>query len=281
MDVKQILGQIADSVAHEELVFPTTTEMALNVQRAIDDPNSSVEKLAKLVQAEPLLAAKVVAIANSVVYNRSGREITDIKSAVSLLGFKTLRSLATSIVVRQMESMVQTAEHRKMAIRIWEHTAHVAALANIIARRVTHLDPDMAFFAGIVHEVGGFFLISRASAFPGLLEGEEGSLEGWDDGAEAVIGRAVLQRLGVPEIVQQAIEGMWDGYLTMPPRTLADTLLLADLLAPLESPLSRLAGKAEQDTNARIEVVFDAETLSSILAESAADVESLIGALNA
>jgi len=242
IETKQALASIAAGIAEGELVFPTTAELALNVQRTIDDPDCSVDTLAKLVQSEPLLAARVVSMANSTIYNRSGRAITDAKSAISRLGFKTLRSLATSVVVRQMQGLAQTAEHRTLALQLWQHTAHVAALANVIARRVTHVDPDMAFFAGIVHEVGGFLLISRAGPFPGLLEGEAGSLEGWDDGAEAVIGRAVLKRLEVPEAVLQAIEGMWEGYMTMPPKTLADTLLLANDLAPVDSPLSRLAG---------------------------------------
>jgi HD-like signal output (HDOD) protein len=69
-----------------------------------------------------------------------------------------------------MEGMAGTPAHRKLAVRLWEHTAHVAALAQVIARRVTHVNPDTAFFAGIIHEVGGFYLIARAGAYPGLLE---------------------------------------------------------------------------------------------------------------
>jgi len=47
-----------------------------------------------------------------------------------------------------------------------EHTAHVASLAHVIARRVTRLDPETALFAGIIHEVGGFYLLSRVKDHP-------------------------------------------------------------------------------------------------------------------
>ena len=67
----------------------------------------------------------------------------------------------------------------------------------------------------------------------------------------------------------------------MPPHSLGDTLLLADLLAPVESPLSQLAGTGREGTEARIDVALDEQTMSSILEESAADVASLIGALRA
>jgi HD-like signal output (HDOD) protein len=281
VNVQEILAKLAAGAHAGEVIFPTTAEMALKVQRLLDDPDCSVEQLARLVQADPLLAARVVAVANSVIYNRSGQTIVDIKSAVSRLGFKTLRVLAASVVVRQMEGMAKTPQHRQMAIRLWERTAHVAALANVIARRVTHQDPDAAFFAGIVHEVGGFYLISRAGAYPGLLEGPDGSLIAWAEGGAAEVGRAVLQRLGVPAAVMEAVEGLWDGYMAIPPKSLSDTLLLASQLAPVESPLAQLAGNAREGTKINLDVSLDQEMLSGILKESADDVAALIGALRA
>lgn len=281
MDVAAILTEIAASAAQTDLVLSTTSEMALKLQRVLDDPDCSVDDLTKLVRTDPLLSARVVAVANSAIYNRSGRAIADIRTAMSRIGFNTLRVLAAAVVVRQMEGMAHTPAHRQLAIRLWEHTAHVAALCQVIARRVTHVDPDTAFFAGIVHEVGGFYLISRGTDFPGLLEGEDGSLLAWEEGGAAEVGRAVLKRLSIPARVEEAVEGLWEGYLAMPPQSLADTLLLADELAPVASPLSRLAGAGREGTEAQIDFALDDETLSGILQESAEDVASLIVALRA
>lgn len=281
MDIAAILTEIAASAAETDLVFSTTSEMALKLQRVLDDPDCSVDDLAKLVRTDPLLSARVVAVANSAIYNPSGRAIADIRTAMSRIGFNTLRVLAAAVVVRQMEGMARTPAHRQMAIRLWEHTAHVAALCQVIARRVTHVDPDTAFFAGIVHEVGGFYLISRGPDFPGLLEGEDGSLLAWEEGGAAEVGRAVLKRLSIPARVEEAVEGLWEGYLAMPPQSLADTLLLADELAPVASPLSQLAGAGREGTEAQIDFALDDETLSGILQESAEDVASLIAALRA
>ena len=281
MDIQAILTRIADAAAEDDLIFPTTTEMALRVQRTLDDPDCSLDALATLVQADPLLAARVVAVANSVIYNRTGRVIDDPKSAVARIGFNTLRVLAAAVVVRQMEGMARSGAHRALAVRLWEHTAHVAALCQVIARRVTHVNPDTAFFAGIIHEVGGFYLIARAADYPGLLDAGHGSLLAWDEGGAAEVGRAVLRRLSAPAAVSDAVECLWAGYLTMPPQSLGDTLLLADQLAPVESPLSQLAGTGREGTEAKIEVTLDDETLSGILEESSADVASLIDALRA
>jgi HD-like signal output (HDOD) protein len=281
MNVLEIIAELAASARAGKVIFPTTAEMALKIQKLLDDPDCSVDQLSRLVQADPMLAARVVAMANSAVYRRSGHTVENVKTALSRIGFKTLRVLAASVVVRQMEGMAKTPEHHRMARQLWERTAHIAALAHVIARRVTHQDPDTAFFAGIVHEVGGFFLIARAGDYPGLLEGEEGSLVAWDEGGSVEVGRAVLQRLDVPPAVTEAVESLWNGYLSIPPTSLGDTLLLAAQLAPVESPFAPLIGDAREGTPVQIDLALDDATLSSILLESEAEVASLIGALQA
>lgn len=276
MDVEGALQTITTDAERGNMVFPTHAEIALRVRRLLDDPDCSIEQLSKLISAEPLLAARVVAIANSVAYNLSGRTSSDLRSAISRLGFNTLRTLATAVVVGQMASMAQTPEHRALAARLWEHTAHVAALARVIARRVTHRDPEAAFFAGIVHEVGGFYLIARAAAFPGLLESD---LEAWVGEREAQVGRCVLRALEVPETVLEAMETLWGGYLAMPAESLGDTLLLADRLTPVESPLAELSGLGRKGMAVDIDQQVEGEELSAILADSAEEVASLIAAL--
>src|SRR3546814_12233479 len=88
-------------------------------------------------------------LSNSVAFNRSGREVTEVKTAVTRLGFKTVRSLAAALVTRQMAGAAGSASHQELAARLWQHTTHVASLAHVIARRVTHVDPDTAMFAEI------------------------------------------------------------------------------------------------------------------------------------
>ena len=276
MDVRTALEAITADAARGDIVFPTHTEIALRVQRLLDDPDCSIDALGKLISAEPILAARVLGIANSIAYNPGGRAINDLKSAISRLGFASLRALAAAIIVRQMREMSKNLEHRALAGKLWEHTAHVAALARVIAKRFTRQSPDAAFFSGIVHEVGSFYLISRASVFPGLLTSD---LELWHGEGEAAVGRAVLQALEVPAHILEAMETLWSGFLAMPPTALGDTLLLADELSPVESPIDALAGMSRKGMKVELEVVIDNETLSSILAESAEEVSSLIAAL--
>jgi HD-like signal output (HDOD) protein len=151
----------------------------------------------------------------------------------------------------------------------------------VLARRITGQDAETAFFAGIVHEIGGFYLLSRATDYPDLLpdEADRTAATEASDAARAIeceVGLAVLRRLDVPAPVIDAVEAHWRGFLGMPPRTLADTLLLADYLAPLASPLG---WSPTEGGRAALDFAINAQTLSETLAESAAEVDSLAAAL--
>ena len=276
MDRLDAFKSIAAQASRGELTFPTNVDATLKLQRALNDPDCHAEVAARLVQSEPLLAARTVAIANSVAYNRSGNEITNVRNAVQRVGFRTLNALAAAVIVRQLDSKITQPALRAKAEQLWKHSAHVAALSQVIAKRVAHLDPETALFAGIVHEVGGFYLLSRAEEFPGLLDGDP---EEWVEHGEVQIGRCVLQKLNVPAAVMQAIEGLWAGMRALPPETLGDTLLLANDLSPIASPLHERPGATSLQAAATIDFVIGDGTLNSILEESAEEVKTLTAAL--
>ncbi|MEC5215301.1 hypothetical protein RCH09_000231 [Actimicrobium sp. GrIS 1.19] len=278
MDKLDAYRIIAAQASHGELAFPTNVNASLKIQAALDDPECHIEKAVTLVAAEPLLSARTVAIANSVAYNPSGREVANVRVAVARLGFRTLRSLVAAMIVRQFASMVSDPILRVKSAQLWEHSAHVAALAFVLAKRVSKVDPETAFFAGIVHEVGGFYLLSRAAEFPGLLDGDG---EDWRNFGERVIGRGVMKKLGVPEEIMTAMEAVWFGTRVLPPLTLGDTLHLAKDLAPVPSPFNPVDGSGEAYAMSAATIDFECGdgTLRSILEESADDVRSLTAAL--
>jgi len=176
-----------------------------------------------------------------------------------------------------MEEMSKQGGRADIATSLWDHTTHVAALARVLAKRVTRQNPDEAFFAGVVHEVGAFYMLSRASEFPDILSD---GLELWHGEGQSAVGRAVLSTLGVPANVIEAMEVVWAGYLAMPPNSLGDTLLLADELSPVESPLDALVGMSRVGMDVELDMLIDSETLSLILQESAEEVASLSAALH-
>jgi len=192
------------------------------------------------------------------------------------IGYASLQTLVASLVVRQFGARIEDPDLRAKAEQLWEHTAYVAALSQVLARRVTFVNPDTAMFAAIVHEVGGFYLLSRADEFPGLLEDDT---EKWAELCEEVVSREVMKKLKIPEIVRTAIEGLRDGWVNMPPSTLLDTLLLANQFSPVRSPLARPEPEVPAHDESALDFAVDREMLTRILDESAAEVKSMSAAL--
>lgn len=276
MNRLEAFRSIAVQAGRGELVFPTNVNASIKLQQALNDPNCHLEAAAKLVMAEPLLSARTVAIANSAAYNRSGGEINNVRTAVMRLGFKTLNAITTAVIVRQLGRNISDSEMRVKAAQLWEHTANVAALSHVIALKLTRLDPDTAMFAGIVHEVGGFYLLSRTDEFPGLLDG---NVEDWAEYGEKMIGRAVLKKLGVPEAVVQAVESLWHGIRVLPPETLGDVLLLAKELSPVPSPFQKSLLEAGRQADTIVDEFIGDESLRDVLDDSADEIRSLTQAL--
>jgi hypothetical protein len=273
----EAFGVIAAQVARGELIFPTSVNAALQLQLALNDPECPLEDTTKLVLAEPFLAARTVALANSAAFNRPGSAvIANARAAVMRLGYNTLHSLVATMVVRQFSSRIVDPTIRAKAQQLWEHTAHVAALSHAFATRLTSVNPDTAMFAAIVHEVGNFYLLSRSEEFPGLLEVDS---QNWRATGEELITNEVLKKLHIPEPVKIAIIGLREGLMNVPPDTLLDTLLLAHHFTPIASPFD-LPADAEPDYRESIvDYVVDSDAVSAILAESAEDVRSMSAAL--
>ena len=232
MNRLETFGLIAAQAERGEIIFPTSVNAALRLQLALDNPDCHIEDAIKLVLGEPQLAARTVALANSAAFNRNGEAtVTNVRAAVMRIGYRSLQMLVAGLVVRQFGSRIVDPAVRLKAEQLWEHTAHVAALAQVFARRVTFINPDTALFAAIVHEVGGFYLLSRADEFPGLLDADP---ENWVELCEEVVSREVMRKLSIPDSVVEAISNMRNGFLGMPPSTLLDTLLLANQFAPVQ-----------------------------------------------
>ncbi|MDR7050469.1 hypothetical protein J2X54_002950 [Duganella sp. 3397] len=264
------ISQIVTQAARGELVFPTSVNAALRLQMMLADPDAEAEEVLRCVLAEPVLAARTVALANAAVFNRGGTPITSVRAAVARVGYRHLYSMAAAMVVRQFGARIRDPQLRAKAEQLWRHTAHVAALSYVIGGKLTATDPDTALFAGIIHEAGGFYLLSRADDMPGLLDDPAD----WFGAPQEIIARELMKKLCIPDPVALSVVSLPGATLTPPPLGLRDTLLIAKHLAPVASPLApagQPAGLAG--------FIDDNAALEQILRESRADAASMSAAL--
>lgn len=273
----KVLEDIAKDLSGDEITFPTFLDITFQVRTALKDPNLNVDQLAKLVGAEPLMSTKIIRMANSVALNPSGREIADVKNGIIRVGMEAVRTVSFAVAMEQLLKSKQMQPFEGISQRLWEHTAHVAALARVLARKVAKINGDEAMFTGLVHDIGVFYLMSRAAGFPELVADKaelHALLVGWHDN----IGHALLSALGSPESVLVAVQEHETDREIKEIKTLSDVLYVANKIA------NRTAGWRDPQFDGAVDTtmldtLFDAETLAAIVEESEEEVASLKTAL--
>ncbi|WP_374324566.1 HDOD domain-containing protein [Azonexus sp.] len=275
----KILEDIARDLSGKEITFPTFLDITFQVRSALKDPNLNVDQLAKLVGAEPLMSTKIIRMANSVALNPSGREIADVKNGIIRVGMEAVRTVSFAVAMEQLLCSKQMKPFEEISRRLWEHTAHVAALSRVLARKIAKINGDEAMFTGLVHDIGVFYLMSRAAGFPELVADKaelHALLAGWHDS----IGHALLSALGSPESVLLAVQEHETPREIKEIRTLSDVLYVANKIANRTSRWRDPEYDGEVDTS-MLDSLFDADTLASIVEESEEEVASLKAALGA
>ena len=84
--------------------LPPLPETAMQIEKVYQDPNSSFQDMAKIIEKDPLLTADILKAANSPLYGFS-REINSISQAVGLFGMGTVRGFALASIVKKSFSL--------------------------------------------------------------------------------------------------------------------------------------------------------------------------------
>lgn len=205
IDTGAIVMGLARELSTDQIDLPGFPDIVVRIQRTLADDRASAKDVVKLVASEPVLAARLLQLANSAAFNKTGREVSDLKAAINSLGFNIVRSQATSFAMRQMERIEWLAPIRPVLGDIWRTSNGVAALCFVVARRVPGVQPDEAMAAGLFHLIGKLYLFARArqeSIDLSDIADWENTLNDW----HATIARTILDHWRIPERVAEAVE---------------------------------------------------------------------------
>ncbi|WP_374680799.1 HDOD domain-containing protein [Accumulibacter sp.] len=273
----RILEDIARDLSSDMVCFPTFLDITFQVRTALKKPDLTIEQLGTLVSAEPLMSTKIIRLANSAAMNRSGRIIADLNRAIARVGMEAVRSVSFAVAMEQLLNSKKMAPFEALSRRLWEHSMHVAALSRVLARRLTKISPDEAMFAGLVHDIGVFYLLSRAANFPDLIA-DPAELHQLLVQWHADIGHALLAAMGLPDELLTVVQEHELEHAMDSVSTLAEVLFVANRLANVQHGWRDPAYSAPPDA-AVVAQIFAADELEPLLAESADDVASLKAAL--
>lgn len=202
---KQEISRLIESID----AVPPLPIVVNRMLQVAESPTSSAADLANIISDDTALTARVLRLVNSSFYGFS-REITTVTEGVIMLGFATIVNLVVGMsVARAMDAGESRVLDRQ---RFWQHSLGAAASARILSDLVDYPDPEEAFIAGLLHDVGKLFfdeylpdeyaaVVSRLHAGEREELRAEREIMGTD---HTVAGQMLLKKWRLPRLYQMA-----------------------------------------------------------------------------
>jgi len=274
----EFIRALAAELSGGKVDLPSFPEVAVRVRRILSDPKSTVEQVVRVVGSEPALAARLLRIANSASLNRSGRPVTDLRAAISRIGYNMVRSASISFAMAQIRNSNKLAGLEHYLQDVWQCSTRVAAFAFVLARTGSRVNPDEAMLTGMMHGIGKLYVFTRAASHPELFANPqmlEEILAQWHPS----IGKAILENWEFPEAMAQAVGEQDDLDRTEPEQAdLSDVVALAVLMTRHGEDRAALAADLD-GLPAAARLGLSEQRMTSVLEDSATEISALSEAL--
>ncbi|HYE02711.1 MAG TPA: HDOD domain-containing protein, partial [Phycisphaerales bacterium] len=117
----------------------------------------TIDGVVKAVAQDHAVALAILRSANSVVYTR-GAPVDSVRTAVLRIGLQRIRQAVMNLAV--IESVGATASQQGLDLpSFWEHGISCGLIAAELAHEVGGVEPDTAFTAGLLHDVGRLLML--------------------------------------------------------------------------------------------------------------------------
>lgn len=274
----ELVRDLAAALSAGTVELPSYPQVALRLQKLLADDDSDADRLVRVLGAEPVLAARVTTMASSAALNPSGRKVSDLRTAVVMMGFDALRTTAAAFAMVQIR---QASEYRNIETpmaELWRESVSLASMSFVVARATQRFSPDSAMLAGILFGIGKLYLLTRASKYPELFA-DESSFQSIVRDWHTSVAQALLESWNTAPEIAVAVRD-WKSAADDPrlSSNLADVLAAADLLLSHCDAPELLQGLLA-DSRPMLRLGLKAG-LAGLLAESAAELESLRKALS-
>jgi HD-like signal output (HDOD) protein len=276
----EFVRSLAGELSSGKIDLPSFPEIAMRVRRVLSDPNSSIEQVVRVVGSEPALAARLMRVSNASSFNRSGRPITDLRTAINRIGYSMVRSAAMAFAMSQMRRNNKLEALQPRMNALWQRSTWVAAFAYVLARTCSTVNPDEAMLAGMMHGIGKLYIMTRAANHPELFTDNE-TLEVIMTDWHASVGKAILENWEFTEVMSQAIGDQDDHSREDEVEPdLRDVVAVAILMTSYSDDIPGLE-LALNGLPATIRLGLDENRIRTVMDACAAEVSALSEALGA
>lgn len=134
--------------------LPTLTPILRRICNIVEDPNSSSLDIARALQLDPVIAGKVLRLANSASIGMP-RTVASMQNAVTVLGAKRIHSL---VIVSSLSSLKNLHTLPFPVVSFWRHSIVTALIAEAIAKSLRRYDCPIdeyeVFSGALLHDIG-------------------------------------------------------------------------------------------------------------------------------
>jgi HD-GYP domain-containing protein (c-di-GMP phosphodiesterase class II) len=154
--IQKTINGIITSFKKGQISLPSLPTVVQDVQKAIDNPVSTTDDVAKLIETDSVISLRLISIANSAVY-RGADKIQNVKQAVPRLGLKQTKSVVVAIANK---SIYQTdnIEFKEILEKMWLHALACAYVSRMIGIILKEENVDDLFLMGLTHDIGKVML---------------------------------------------------------------------------------------------------------------------------
>jgi len=167
----ELVRELLVDIENEQFILPSCPDIAMRVRRSTVQEGSDAATIARVVQADPAIAAKIVRAANSALC-RGSSPVETCSAAIVRLGTETTRKLVTTFAMREVFHTDNPLLMKYMRALL-QHSTEVAAICQVLARLTPGLDPEEALLAGLLHDIGVAPILAYATRHPEMGQNEK------------------------------------------------------------------------------------------------------------
>ena len=182
--------------------LPPLPGSVIKISDLLQNVNAAPRDIADAIGCDPMLAARILRLANSPVYARS-RSITTLSQAVVAVGNKAIYEMV--MIGATTDVFGKEIYSSKIGRANWEHSIAVAIIARELCNLLKMRGTEEAFVCGLLHDIGKILLLRHDSKLYTELHDstevndlpeKEKEIYGFD---HAQLGALAAHRWGLPE----------------------------------------------------------------------------------
>ncbi len=181
--------------------IPLLNRVALKLRALMRDPRVHTAEIARVIHSDQALATRVMRLANSAYYGAFG-PVSEVGQAIRRVGFRAVEAVVVAASTQALYRP-RTAVEAGLMSGLWDHALAVATAARRIARDARRGDPEQAFLAGLLHDVGRAMALRVLGEVSGKAAGERRVLPAdrilrLIDAVHTEVGGLLLEKWGFP-----------------------------------------------------------------------------------